>query len=54
MSSKEELEAMDRRHEDMCKEYNLDSTNIGWYAISFKQNVWEQIEIVQYFEVNLI
>ena len=35
----------------MCKEYNLDHQNIGWYAVSFKQNVWEQIEIVQYFEV---
>jgi hypothetical protein len=42
---------MDKRHEDMLHKYNLDNSNIGWYLVSYKQNHWEQLEVVQYNEV---
>lgn len=42
---------MERRHEDMINKYGLDNSNIGWYLVSYKQNLWEQLEIVKYYEV---
>ena len=41
---------MERRHEDMINKYGLDNSNIGWYLVSYKQNLWEQLEIVKYYE----
>lgn len=42
---------MERRHEDLANKYGLDNTNIGWYLVSYKQNLWEQLEVVKYYEV---
>lgn len=42
---------MERRHEDMINKYGLDNSNIGWYLVSYKQSLWEQLEIVKYYEV---
>lgn len=42
---------MDKRHDEMLHKFNMDYTNIGWYMISYKQNLWEQLELVMYNEV---
>lgn len=35
----------------MINKYGLDNSNIGWYLVSYKQSLWEQLEIVKYYEV---
>lgn len=42
---------MDKRHDEMLHKFNMDYTNIGWYMVSYKQNLWEQLELVMYNEV---
>lgn len=51
MSTKEELETMEKRHEDYIATYELDHANLGWYMICYKQNFWDGIEATQYYEV---
>lgn len=44
---------MDKRHDEMLHKYNMDYTQIGWYMVSYKQNLWEQLELVMYYEVDI-
>lgn len=35
----------------MANKYGLDNGNIGWYFVSYRQGLWEQLEVVKYYEV---
>lgn len=45
---------MDQRHQEVLSKYNMDTANVGWYMISYKQNFWEHLEIAKYNEVFFI
>lgn len=47
--AREELEAIERRHEDMLSKFNMDTNNVGWYMVSYKQNLWEQLQNAKYY-----
>lgn len=51
MSTKEELEQMEKRYEDYLNSFNLDNQTLGWYMVCYKENFWDGLEAVKYYEV---
>ena len=32
----------------------MDTTNLGWFMVSYYDNYWDSLEAVKYYEVKLI
>lgn len=30
----------------------MDNLNVGWYLVNYKGNLWEQLEIMKFYEVH--
>jgi hypothetical protein len=50
-TTKEELETMEKRNDELLTAYNLDSEKIGWYLICYTRNFWDSLETIKYYEV---
>lgn len=42
-STKEELEAMEKRNDEQLSTFNLDSEKIGWYLVCYSRNFWDSL-----------
>lgn len=42
---------MEARHKDMLNNFNMDTTNLGWFMICYHENYWDSLEAVKYYEV---
>jgi hypothetical protein len=51
-TTKEELEAMERRNDDLLTNYSMDNEKIGWYLICYTRNFWDNLETMKYYEVH--
>lgn len=52
-STKEELEAMEKRNDELLSNFNQDSEKIGWYLVCYTRNFWDTLETIKYYEVLL-
>lgn len=53
-STKEELEAMEKRNDEQLGTFNLDSEKIGWYLVCYSRNFWDSLETIKYYEVPIL
>lgn len=52
-STKEELEAMEKRNDEQLSNFNQDTEKIGWYLVCYSRNFWDSLETIKYYEVPL-
>ena len=50
-TTKEELETMEQRNDNLLTNFSLDSEKIGWYLICYSRNFWDSLETIKYYEV---
>ena len=43
---------MEARHKDMLNNFNMDTTNLGWFMVCYNENYWDSLEAVKYYEVS--
>lgn len=53
-STKEQLEGMQKRNDELLSNFNLDSEKIGWYLVCYTRNFWDSLETIKYYEVETI
>jgi hypothetical protein len=51
MSTKEELEVMERRYDEHLSTFNLDHEKLGWYLVCYQRNFWDELETIKFYEV---
>lgn len=44
---------MEKRHEDYVNNFSLDTATLGWYMVCYKNNFWDGLEALNYYEVLL-
>ena len=54
LSTKEELEGMERKYDEQLRAFSLDTTNIGCYLVCYKHNFWDALDAVRLYEVSVI
>jgi hypothetical protein len=50
-STKEELEGMEKRNDELLSNFNMDNEKIGWYLVCYTRNFWDSLETIKYYEV---
>lgn len=35
----------------MLNNFNMDTTNLGWFMVCYHENYWDSLEAVKYYEV---